>query len=147
MKVLRYPGHAEQMRFLLDLGLADSTVLDVRTHLTYRDVLVRRLRQRLGGAYRDAVVLRVDAEGEIDGEARQRVCRLVDRYDEASGLTAMQRCTAFPAAAVARMLGRERFDGGGHETLEGLVDPEVLLAELAARGIEVETRETVAHAA
>ena len=147
VKVLRYPGHAEQMRFLLDLGLADPTVLDVRTHLTYRDVLVRRLRQRLGGAYRDAVVLRVDAEGEIDGEVRQRVCRLVDRYDEASGLTAMQRCTAFPAAAIARMLGRERFEGGGHETLEGLVDPEVLLGELSDRGIELETRETVAQAA
>ena len=136
LKVLRYPGHAEQMRFLLDLGLSDSTVLDVRTHLTYRDVLVRRLRQRLGGAYADAVIARVDAEGEIDGETCTRTIRIVDRYDDASGLTAMQRCTAFPAASAAMLLASGAVPGGGTECLEGIIPGDVLLADLAERGIE-----------
>lgn len=142
VKVLRYPGHAEQMRFLLDLGLADPTVLDVRTHLTYRDVLVRRLRQRLGGAYADAVVVRVDAEAhpqnEASGETRQ--IRLVDRFDVESGLTAMQRCTAFPAASAAYALASSAPPGGGHDTLEGVLPAETLLGDLAERGIEIETR-------
>ena len=140
MKILRYPGHAEQMRFLLDLGFAENTVLDVRTHLTYRDVLIRRLRQRLGGFYRDAVVLRVDAEGEIGGETQHRTIRIVDHFDDETGLSAMQRCTAFPAASVARMLGSGEFSGGGTETLEGLADPDALLADLAERGIVAERR-------
>ena len=140
VKVLRYPGHAEQMRFLLDLGLSDSTVLDVRTHLTYRDVLVRRLRQRLGGAYADAVIARVDAEGEIDGETCTRTIRIVDRYDEASGLTAMQRCTAFPAASAAMLLASGGVPGGGTECLEGIIPGDVLLSDLAERGIEIELR-------
>ncbi|MEM1057245.1 MAG: saccharopine dehydrogenase C-terminal domain-containing protein [Bacteroidota bacterium] len=139
VKVLRYQGHASQMRFLLDLGLADPTVLDVRTHLTYRDVLVRRLRQRLGGAYRDAVVLHVDAEGVVNGEKRQHTIRLVDQFDDATGLSAMQRCTAFPASAVARMLAFGEVAGGGHECLEGLVSADTLLDDLASHGITIES--------
>ena len=116
-KTLRLPGHADQMRFLLDLGLADKTSLDVRTHLTYRDVLVRRMRQRLGGAYHDAVVVRVEIEGtagstdDAPGEAGTLVYEIVDRFDEASGLSAMQRCTGFPAAAAAVLLGDARRPG------------------------------------
>ncbi|MEL6614464.1 MAG: saccharopine dehydrogenase C-terminal domain-containing protein [Bacteroidota bacterium] len=142
VKVLRYPGHAEQMRFLLDLGLADPTVLDVRTHLTYRDVLVRRLRQRLGGAYEDAVVVHVEAEAHPDGDApgETRTFRLVDRFDDASGLTAMQRCTAFPAASVAYALASGHAPGGGHESFEAVLSAETLLSDLAERGIEIETR-------
>src|SRR5690606_20222566 len=117
VKTLRYPGHASQMRFLLDLGLAAREVLDVRTHLTYRDVLVRRLRQRLGGAYKDAVLVRVEVVGEVVGEVageeRTLTYQLVDRFDEATGLSAMRRCTAFPAAAVAVLLATGRIGGGG----------------------------------
>lgn len=140
VKVLRYPGHAEQMRFLLDLGMADSTVLDVRTHLTYRDVLVRRLRQRLGGAYEDAVIVRVDAESHPENEAagETRMIRLVDRFDDASGLSAMQRCTAFPAASAAFALASGEAPGGGHESLEEVISAETILADLAERGIEIE---------
>ncbi len=143
IKILRYPGHAEQMRFLLDLGMADSTVLDIRTHLTYRDVLVRRLRQRLGGAYEDAVILRVDADrvaGVASGEAQRHTIRLVDRWDEATGLSAMQRCTAFPAASMAAHLAFDPPPGGGHESLENVLPADILLADLAERGIEIERR-------
>ncbi|MEM6327570.1 MAG: saccharopine dehydrogenase C-terminal domain-containing protein [Bacteroidota bacterium] len=137
VKVLRYPGHAAQVRFLLDLGLADSTVLDVRTHLTYRDVLVRRLRQRLGGDYEDAVILRVDAWGVKNEAPVGLSVRLVDRFDQATGLSAMQRCTAFPAASAAWTLAMGDLTGGGHGALETVVPVDGLLADLADRGITV----------
>jgi saccharopine dehydrogenase-like NADP-dependent oxidoreductase len=140
VKTLRYPGHASQWRFLLDLGLADKQSLDVRTHLTYRDVLVRRLRQRLGGAYKDAVLVRVEAEGEAGGEARRLVYELVDRFDEASGLSAMQRCTAFPAAAVACLLATKQVPGGGVAPPEQVVPFDPFFDALAARGITVSER-------
>ena len=139
-KTLRFPGHADQMRFLLELGLADRTHLDVRTHLSYRDVLVRRLRQRLGGAYRDAVVVRVEVEGEAGGEAGTLVYDLVDRFDEASGLSAMQRCTGFPAAAAAVLLAERRVPGGGVGAAEQVLPVEPLLAMLAERGLCVTER-------
>jgi saccharopine dehydrogenase-like NADP-dependent oxidoreductase len=140
VKTLRYPGHAAQWRFLLDLGLAERQSLDVRTHLTYRDALVRRLRQRLGGAYKDAVLVRVEAEGEADGDAKRLVYELVDRFDEATGLSAMQRCTAFPAAAVAVRLAARQIGGGGVAPPEQVVPFEPFFDALAARGITVSER-------
>ena len=145
-KTLRFPGHADQMRFLLDLGLADRTTLDVRTHLSYRDVLVRRLRQRLGGAYHDAVVVRVEIEGTAGGdgaapgEGGTLVYEMVDRYDEASGLSAMQRCTGFPAAAAAVLLADRRVPGGGVGAAEHVLPFEPFFAMLAERGLEVAER-------
>ena len=144
-KTLRFPGHADQMRFLLDLGLADRTSLDVRTHLSYRDVLVRRLRQRLGGAYHDAVVVRVEIEGTAGGdggagEAGTLVYEMVDRFDEASGLSAMQRCTGFPAAAAAVLLGTRGVPGGGVAAAEHVLPFEPFFAMLAERGIAVAER-------
>ncbi len=154
VKTLRYPGHASQMRFLLDLGMADRTVIDIRTHLTYRDVLVRRLRQRLGGDYEDAVLVRVEVEGtpadlNADGDppARTLVCEMVDHYDSETGLSAMRRCTAFPAAAVTVLLADGTVPGGGAAPPEQVIPFEPFFEALADRGIEVERRwseETVA---
>ena len=146
-KTLRFPGHADQMRFILDLGLADRTTLDVRTHLSYRDVLVRRLRQRLGGAYHDAVVVRVEIEGEAGDEAGTLVYEIVDRFDEASGLSAMQRCTGFPAAAAAVLLGTRAVPGGGVGAAEQVLPFEPFFTMLAERGIAVAERWEPAHTA
>ena len=85
-------------------------------------------------------MLRVDAEGTKDGDDHHLTIRLFDRFDEASGLSAMQRCTAFPASSVAMMLARGDLAGGGHETLEYLAPADELLSDLAQRGIQVETR-------
>lgn len=140
VKTLRYPGHASQMQFLLDLGLAARDTLDVRTHLTYRDVLVRRLRQRLGGTYKDAVLVRVEVEGEIGGEQRVLTYELIDRFDEHAGLSAMRRCTAFPAAAVGVLLAKGEITGGGMASPEQIVPPDPFFEALAERGIVVTER-------
>lgn len=137
VKTLRYPGHADRMRFLLDLGLGERTSLDVRTHLTYRDVLARRLRQRLGGAYRDAVLVRIEIDGRAGDEEGTLVYEMVDRYDEASGLSAMQRCTGFPAAAAAVLLSQRELVGGGVGAAHQVLPIEPFIARLAERGIRV----------
>ena len=140
IKTIRYPGHAERMRFVVDLGLAAKTSLDVRTHLTYRDVLVRRLRQRLGGAYDDAVLLRVEVDGARGGEAGTLVYEMVDRCDTAAGLTAMQRCTGFPAAAAAVLLAGRALAGGGVGAADQDLPRGPFLERLAARGIRAQER-------
>ena len=135
VKTLRYPGHAERMRFVLDLGLAERTSLDVRTHLTYRDVLVRRLRKRLGGAYDDAVLLRIEVDGARGGEDGTLVYEMVDRCDREGGLSAMQRCTGFPASTAAVLLGSRTLTGGGVGPADQVLPAEPFLERLAARGI------------
>ena len=146
-KTLRYPGHASQMRFLLDLGLAEDQMIDVRTHLSYRDILVRRLRQRLGGAYHDAVVVRVEVEGRRDGEDGCLTYELVDRFDEETGLSAMQRCTGFPAAAAAVLLGGPGVPGGGVGSAEEVLPFPPFFALLAEHGLAIRERWVTAEAA
>ena len=135
VKTIRYPGHAGRMRFVLDLGLADRTSLDVRTHLTYRDVLTRRLRQRLGGSYDDAVLLRIEIDGTRDGEPGTLVLEMVDRCKPETGLSAMQRCTGFPAAAAAVLLGQKALPGGGVGAADHVLPADLFLGRLAERGI------------
>jgi lysine 6-dehydrogenase len=84
--------------------------------------------------------VRVEAEGEVDGEARRLVYELVDRFDEATGLSAMQRCTAFPAAAVAVLLASRQVPGGGVAPPEQIVPFDPFFDALAARGITISER-------
>ena len=139
-KALRYPGHAAGMRFVLGLGFGEPRTIDVRTHLTYRDVLVRQLRKRFGGAYRDVVLLRARIEGEKDGRAQTLIYEMVDRYDEATGFSAMQRCTGFSVAATALLLGRKQVPGGGACPPERILPKEPFFDALAERGLHVTER-------
>jgi saccharopine dehydrogenase-like NADP-dependent oxidoreductase len=52
----------------------------------------------------------------------------------------MRRCTAFPAAVVARMLGAGAVPGGGAAPPERVVPFEPFFDMLAERGIRVESR-------
>lgn len=138
-KTIRWPGHAEQMRFLLGLGFGEDRHIDVRTHLTYRDVLVRRMRQHLGGEHPDAVLMRVLIQGPKDGHKRSLIYEMVDRYDEERGLTAMKRCTSIPTSAVAVMIASGRVKGGGASPPENVVPKQAYCDLVAEHGLDVST--------
>ena len=139
-KTLRHPGHARVMQAVLALGFGEPRSVDVRTHLTYRDLLVRGLRRHLAGEYRDAALVRIVVEGEKDGEARVLTYEMVDRYDEQADLTAMQRSTSFPAASVAFLLASGAVAGGGAAPPERVIPKEPYFADLAAHGLDIAER-------
>lgn len=139
-KTIRWPGHAHQMRFVIGLGLGDARKIGVRTHLTYRDILVRRMRERLGGDYADAVLLRVLLRGTVDGAPKSLVYEMVERYDEASGETAMMRATAIPAVATALLVAQNgQVAGGGANVPEHVVPRPAFLEATADRGLCIDT--------
>jgi lysine 6-dehydrogenase len=138
-KTIRWPGHAEQMRLLLGLGFAEEKILDVRTHLTYRDVLTRRLRQRLGGVFEDLVLLRVTVSGTLGGLARTVSFELIESYRESTGMTAMRTCTALSASTVAIMLARNTVSGGGVLPPERVVPKEKYVQLLQESGLDIQT--------
>lgn len=140
-KTLRHPGHATAMRSVLALGFGEAKSIDVRTHLTYRDILARRLRQRLGGAFEDAVLLRIRITGLSGGEARVIVYELAERYDPEGDSSAMQRCAGFPTAAVAVLIGGGRVPGGGAAPPEQIVPRDLFFEALADRGLTIIERE------
>jgi lysine 6-dehydrogenase len=139
-KTLRHPGHAAAMRSVLALGFGEDKSIDVRTHLTYRDVLARRLRSRLGGKYEDAVLLRIRIAGVSEGERCVMVHELVELYDRENGSTAMQRCTGYPTAAVAVLLATGQIPGGGAAPPERIVPREAFYHALTDRGLTIRAR-------
>jgi saccharopine dehydrogenase-like NADP-dependent oxidoreductase len=155
-KAIRWPGHAAQMQFLTGLGLADKQNIDVRTHLTYRDVLVRRLNRRLGGQHRDVVLLRVAVTGQQGGDTRTLVYEMIEHYrapessaggtngvasgdDVEAGRTAIEHCTSIPAAEVAYLLAARSIAGGGAATPEHVVDKARYLDAMTERGLALKS--------
>lgn len=137
-KTIRWPGHAQQMRFLMGLGLGEDRKIGVRTHLTYRDILVRRMRERLGGDYEDAVLIRVLVRGERDGAPATVVYEGIERYNEHTHQTAMMRCTSIPTVVTALLLAREQaVSGGGAGVPEEVLPREAFLNEVADRGLDI----------
>ncbi len=137
MKTIRWPGHAHQMRFLLGLGFGEKKIIDVRTHLTYNDVLVRRMQKILGGEYADAVLLRCAIVGTTGGVEKTLIYEMVDRYGGTDGLSAMQRCTSIPIATVARMLAAGAVSGGGAAAMEVAMPGTAVYEELKLCGLEI----------
>ncbi len=138
-KTIRWPGHAHQMRFVIGLGLAENRKIGVRTHLTYRDLLVRRLRKRLGGDYEDAVLLRVLLRGEKEGRPASLVYEMVERYDPTTQQTAMMRCTAIPTVVVALSLARADVRAsGGADVPENVLSRGAFLQKVAGRGLSIQ---------
>lgn len=62
----------------------------------------------------------------------------MDKFDEAKGLSAMMRTTAFPASIIAQMMAKGDVSERGATPQEKAIDAEKFVAELARRNIVIE---------
>jgi len=141
-KTARYPGHAEKIMAMRDLGLFDTNPVDVGgVNVVPRNMAVSVLDKTLRrGDERDVIVLRVDVAGKKDGKDVNRSFVMVDRFDEERGVTSMARTTGYTAAIVARMVAR------GEIREKGVVPPETavvkvferFVSELEDRGVRIQ---------
>jgi len=137
-KTIRYPGHCERFRLLHDLGLLSDEPVEVDGRkVVPRLLLARLLEDRLGFETDDVVLLRVDVLGRKNGQARRIRYQLIDRADPRTGLTAMMRCTGFPAAVTGLMLGRGQALGKGVLPGEKALPAAQFIRELSSRGIDI----------
>jgi lysine 6-dehydrogenase len=141
-KTLRYPGHAEIMRAIRSLGLLDLTPLSVRgQNVVPRDVFIAcaepRLRRPEG---RDLVALRVVVEGRKNDEPIRAVYDLLDFYDEANGISAMERTTGYSLSITGQLQLTGRARSPGVFTPDQAVPADAYIAELAQRGIRIQHR-------
>lgn len=146
-KTLRWPGHAERAAALRDSGFfGEEPVVIDGAKVVPRLVAERLLAEAwaLPPGEEEFTLLSVEVEGEREGRSARKAWTLLDRTDPATGDTSMARTTAFPAAAVARLV----VEGTWAEP--GVVPPEILgadeaiaravLDDLAARGVRVQRR-------
>ncbi len=137
-KTLRFPGHAKLMEAVRDLGLLDLEPVDVKgARVVPRDVFISIVGPRLRKDYRvspDMVVLRVEAEGEKDGRPALFRWDLLDRFDAATGITAMMRTTGFSLAITGAFQAGGRIEPGVWTPDEAMPAPAYIDA-LAGRGV------------
>lgn len=138
-KTIRYKGHCAQFRLLHELGLTDARPLAFPGgEVSPRQMLANRLKVALDLPGPDAVLVLVVAEGWDDaGQPKRLAVRIIDRHDDATGLSAMMRMTGFPAAIIARMLASGRLGAVGACCQELIVPGQDMADELRARGIDL----------
>jgi lysine 6-dehydrogenase len=143
-KTLRYPGHAAQMVAFRDLGLLDLEPIDVNgRQVVPRDVLHALLGPRITKPeVKDICVMRVKGIGTTKGKPAEAVIELIDRYDEKTGFTAMQRLTGWHAsilliAAVNQKVRR------GVVSVESTLPGKTIVDECKRRGFAITEKVTV----
>ncbi|MFN2325679.1 MAG: saccharopine dehydrogenase family protein [Gemmatimonadales bacterium] len=104
-KTLRYPGHVAIMKPIRELGLISNDPIDVKgRQVRPRDLFIAAVQPMLFRPEgRDLVALRVTVTGVKDGKESTATFELVDRYDEATGISAMMRATGFSLALTGIM--------------------------------------------
>ncbi|HEV2801180.1 MAG TPA: saccharopine dehydrogenase C-terminal domain-containing protein [Pyrinomonadaceae bacterium] len=138
-KTIRYPGHCEQFKLLIDLGLAASEEIDLGdTRVRPRRLLGELLTRHLPADEPDVVLVRLAFRGRAGGRGATLRYDIIDRFDPQTGLSAMMRTTAFPASIIAQMMARGETTEKGARPQELVVPPEQFVAALAARNIRIE---------
>jgi len=139
-KTLRYPGHAEAMKLIRELGLLGDEPVEVKgARVAPRDLFMALVGPKLRKDPRhspDLVALRVEVEGELDGEETMLRWDLLDRFDEESGITAMMRTTGYSLAITGALQAGGRIEPGVW-TPDEAMPAESYIAALAARGVHI----------
>jgi lysine 6-dehydrogenase len=139
-KTIRYPGHCQQFKLLVDLGLASSEEIELdggATRVRPRSLLGESLVRHLPADEPDVVLIRLAFRGRTNGREQRLRYDIIDYYDERTGLSAMMRTTAFPASVIAQMMARGETNERGALPQELVVPPERFVAALAARNIHI----------
>lgn len=133
-KTIRYAGHCEKFKTMIDLGLcsSDEIVVDFQK-VTPRKVFGELLQKNLPADGPDYVLVRLD----FVGEKKRLRYDIVDKLDEATGMSAMMRTTAFPASIIAQMMAKGEVLARGATPQEKAIDPDKFVAELARRNIDL----------
>ena len=136
---------------MIDLGLCSSDEIAVDSHqVKPRRLFGELLQKHLPADGPDYVLVRLDfvgkgctsphvSKGESDNSNTSQHLRydIVDKLDEATGMSAMMRTTAFPASIIAQMMARGDVSLRGATPQEKAIDPNKFVTELERRKIHI----------
>ncbi len=137
-KTIRYKGHCERFKMLLDLGFGSSepVMLGDKT-FTARELFEQMLNKKLPHNGPDVVLMRVLILGKIEGKDQKLVYEMVDSFDPVTKLTSMMRTTAFPTSIIAQMAVKGEIKARGVMPPEQCVPLEPFLKEIKKRNIVI----------
>ncbi|MDW8105919.1 MAG: saccharopine dehydrogenase C-terminal domain-containing protein [Armatimonadota bacterium] len=102
-KTLRYPGHWAAMRVLRDLGFFSEEPVEFDgKRIVPREFTAKVIPPHIDfPEEKDMVVVYVYSRGLKNGAPYSVSLQFVEYHDEATGFTAMERCTGFATAIIA----------------------------------------------
>ncbi len=125
-KTLRYPGHTEYIKVLRETGFFSREPIDINgTRVSPLDVTTRLLfpKWRLDPDEPEFTVMRVTIQGLENGQRKEYVYNLFDRFDPQTKTSSMARTTGYTCTAVATLVL------GGIFTQKGIIPPEYIGAD------------------
>lgn len=137
-KTIRYPGHCEKFKILLDLGFAkDKEILIGGNRIIPRELLAILLLKILPLNEKDVVLLKVISEGMKNNEKHQLEYTMIDHYDEKNDITSMMRTTGYPVSIIAQMIESGVISERGVFCSEEIVPCKLFFEALEHRGIVI----------
>ncbi|MGI0091840.1 MAG: saccharopine dehydrogenase C-terminal domain-containing protein [Nitrososphaerales archaeon] len=154
-KTIRWQGHADQVRLLMDLGFFSERPVNLKTtgaRVSPRALLSTLLDKKLAmhQGDKDMTLLRVSVQGRKkkgDRATRIHQYEMIDRFDVTTQTTSMARTAAHPCSTVAQMLLE------GTITERGFIPPELaikddrfdeFISRLERKGLSIKEREFLA---
>jgi lysine 6-dehydrogenase len=149
-KTIRYAGHCDKFKTMIDLGLCSSAPIVMSEpgmtvtgafELAPRKLFAKLLQNHLPADGPDYVLVRLQFVGKPkieDQGSKVLTYDIVDKLDEATGMSAMMRTTAFPASIIAQMMARGDVNMRGATPQEKAIDADKFVSELARREIKIE---------
>jgi lysine 6-dehydrogenase len=141
-KTIRYKGHAQQVKILMESGLFSREPIQVGDQQVIpRKVLEAVLDSEMKlGEEEDVTMLRIIVEGRRAGQSETHIFEMIDPYDSEKGYTSMAKTTSFPASVAAQMLTSGQISQRGSLFPEDIFHDELyqpLMEELEKRGVFV----------
>lgn len=139
-KTIRYPGHAEKFKLLVDLNLTKRNYFveidgrKINPRKVFLKVLnpIVELKDKI-----DVVLLRVIVSGMKAGENKTYLYEMVVYKDIEKNITAMARATATTISIVAQMIGKKMITKRGVHPPELIVPGDLYIEELKKRNIYI----------
>ncbi len=137
-KTIRYQGHCEKFKTLLDLGFANEEKIQVGDQqVSPRDLLASLLLEKLPINGKDVVLVKLLSKGVKEGKNLSFDYTIIDYYDEENDITSMMRTTAYPISITAQMIESKTINKRGAFCSEEVVPPKPFFKELEKRNIKI----------
>ena len=135
-KTIRYPGHCNMIKPILDLGFGSEKKIHVdHIEIVPRKLLIQLLKNKIPSVGQDVVLLKVFSKGLKNKKKIKLSYQMIDYYDSLNNITAMMRTTAYPVSIIAQMIEKNQIKKYGVKTSENIIPPNLLFKELEIRDI------------
>lgn len=142
-KTIRYPGHAEKFKLLVDLNLTKNhydVVVD-GVKISPRKVLLKVLDPIVDlKDKKDAVLLRAKIKGKNKQADTAYTYEMVTYKHEQTGVTAMARATANTISIAAQMIANGTITKIGVHPPEKIVPGAIYIQQMAKRGVMIKEK-------